>query len=271
MTSQLEKLCALEDKFEKMSGDFHGKVEGAYDQLSTELDGWQDILEADQDRHTHEKAVIHQVWRLQEERIKLNVGGQYFETSLSTLRRDPNSMLAAMFSGNGMISRDPDGSYFIDRDSTYFRLVLNYLRDLRIPPSVQEDSKIMEELMQEAMFYRIKDLLKLRWANLSVITQEGLWKVYPVESTRTLLHFVDKDLSNLDFSGYRLDSRSCFSGCNLENSSFGSAWFIADAEHAMDFTNSFMWGTQFPALGSAQRPFGVQIRFDGAVVDEMIA
>ncbi|KAI9024419.1 BTB/POZ protein [Phycomyces nitens] len=147
MTGQLEKLCALE------------------------VDGWKDILEADQERHTHEKAVIHQVWRLQEERIKLNVGGQYFETSLSTLRRDPNSLLAAMFSGNGMISRDPDGSYFIDRDSTYFRLVLNYLRDLRIPPSIQEDPKIMEELMQEAMFYRLKDLLKLRWANLPVITQ----------------------------------------------------------------------------------------------------
>jgi hypothetical protein len=28
------------------------------------------------------------------------VGGQVFETSLTTLRRDPNSMLASMFGGN---------------------------------------------------------------------------------------------------------------------------------------------------------------------------
>lgn len=27
---------------------------------------------------------------------------------------------------------DVDNSYFIDRDSTYFRLVLNYLRDLKV-------------------------------------------------------------------------------------------------------------------------------------------
>ena len=31
--------------------------------------------------------------------VKLNVGGKRFTTSLQTLARDPNSMLAAMFSG----------------------------------------------------------------------------------------------------------------------------------------------------------------------------
>jgi hypothetical protein len=31
--------------------------------------------------------------------MRLSVGGQHFETSLETLCKDPNSMLAAMFSG----------------------------------------------------------------------------------------------------------------------------------------------------------------------------
>ena len=31
--------------------------------------------------------------------VKLNVGGHHFTTSLQTLTKDPNSMLAAMFSG----------------------------------------------------------------------------------------------------------------------------------------------------------------------------
>ena len=31
--------------------------------------------------------------------MRLSVGGVHFETSLETLQKDPNSMLAAMFSG----------------------------------------------------------------------------------------------------------------------------------------------------------------------------
>ncbi|XP_035522585.1 BTB/POZ domain-containing protein KCTD7-like [Morone saxatilis] len=52
--------------------------------------------------------------------ISLNVGGTYFTTRLSTLRRFEDTMLAAMFSGRHYIPRDADGRYFIDRDGTYF-------------------------------------------------------------------------------------------------------------------------------------------------------
>ena len=34
-----------------------------------------------------------------------------------------------MVSGRHSITREPDGSFFIDRDGTYFRYILNYLRD----------------------------------------------------------------------------------------------------------------------------------------------
>ncbi|KAA8586529.1 hypothetical protein FQN60_000365 [Etheostoma spectabile] len=52
--------------------------------------------------------------------ISLNVGGTYFTTRLSTLRRYDDTMLAAMFSGRHCIPRDSEGRYFIDRDGTYF-------------------------------------------------------------------------------------------------------------------------------------------------------
>lgn len=52
--------------------------------------------------------------------ISLNVGGAYFTTRLSTLRRFEDTMLAAMFSGRHYIPRDADGRYFIDRDGAYF-------------------------------------------------------------------------------------------------------------------------------------------------------
>ena len=56
-----------------------------------------------------------------EKTIKLNVGGVLYKTSLTTLVKDPNSMLAVMFSGRFELQVDEDGSYFIDRDGELFR------------------------------------------------------------------------------------------------------------------------------------------------------
>ena len=58
--------------------------------------------------------------------IKLNVGGQYFTTTLQTLTKDKGSMLHAMFSSRFDSKPAEDGSYFIDRDGTHFRYILNY-------------------------------------------------------------------------------------------------------------------------------------------------
>ena len=89
--------------------------------------------------------------------VKLNVGGSHFTTSLQTLTRDPNSMLAAMFSGRHEVETTEDGSFFIDRDGTYFRFILNYLRngELILP----EGAKFLEELEVEARFYQVQGLL----------------------------------------------------------------------------------------------------------------
>jgi BTB/POZ domain len=57
-----------------------------------------------------------------EEIISLNVGGQVFVTTTTTLRNDTKSMLYAMFSGKYQ-KKDFKGSYFIDRDGKYFRCI----------------------------------------------------------------------------------------------------------------------------------------------------
>ena len=61
--------------------------------------------------------------------VRLSVGGAHFETSIDTLKKDSTSMLAAMFSGRHSTAIDEDGRYFIDRDGTHFRHILNFLRD----------------------------------------------------------------------------------------------------------------------------------------------
>ena len=65
-------------------------------------------------------------------KILLDIGGWRFTTRLSTLTcgMAAGSMLATMFSGRYALDQDSeDGSYFIDRDGTYFGYVLNFLRD----------------------------------------------------------------------------------------------------------------------------------------------
>ena len=49
--------------------------------------------------------------------VELNVGGQHFTTSVQTLRKDPNSMLAAMFSGKFDTKPSKDHLYRPRRNS----------------------------------------------------------------------------------------------------------------------------------------------------------
>ena len=89
--------------------------------------------------------------------IELNVGGQRFTTSLQTLIKDPGSMLYGMFSGRFDSKPAKDGSYFIDRDGTHFRYILNYLRtgNLLLP----DDKLVRKELLEEAEFYQISGIV----------------------------------------------------------------------------------------------------------------
>jgi len=63
------------------------------------------------------------------------VGGRHFDTTLTTLLKYEDSMLAAMFSGRHLVVKDEEGRYFIERDGANFGHILNFLRDSsRLPP-----------------------------------------------------------------------------------------------------------------------------------------
>ena len=70
----------------------------------------------------------------------------------------PGSTLHVMFSGRFDTKPDEDGTYFIDRDGTHFRYVLNYLRtgELVVP----DDKIIRHELLIEAKFYQVEGMIK---------------------------------------------------------------------------------------------------------------
>ena len=81
--------------------------------------------------------------------ITLDVGGQHFITSKSTLSKDPHSLLAHIV----RYDLETDDSTFIDRDGTHFRYILNFLRDgTRVPPSNPDHLK---ELQKEAEYFQV--------------------------------------------------------------------------------------------------------------------
>ena len=121
-----------------------------------------DMLQREAARLRHEQRAIDAMSKKFEHihftsTIQLNVGGHRFTTSLQTLTKDPNSMLAAMFSGKFEMKPTDDGAFFIDRDGTHFRFILNYLRngELILP----EGATFVKELEAEAKFYQIQGIL----------------------------------------------------------------------------------------------------------------
>ena len=64
--------------------------------------------------------------------VTLNVGGQIFQTTMHTLTKYPDSMLATMFrhskSGLSPLPKTQEGHYFLDADPDFFKVILNWLR-----------------------------------------------------------------------------------------------------------------------------------------------
>ncbi|PFX18198.1 BTB/POZ domain-containing protein KCTD6 [Stylophora pistillata] len=89
--------------------------------------------------------------------LKPNVGGHFFSTSLATVTKDPGSMLHAMFSGRFDTKSGEDGSYFVDRDGTHFRYILNYLRTGKLV--LPDDKVVRKELLTEAEFYQVEGII----------------------------------------------------------------------------------------------------------------
>jgi hypothetical protein len=105
-----------------------------------------------------EKAATEKAHAFQTRKILLDVGGHKFTTSRQTLVSVPDTYLASLFSGRYELTPDDKGAYFIDRDGTHFRHILNHLRD---SGSVKLSSGVVaaarEELAVEASFYGLLD------------------------------------------------------------------------------------------------------------------
>ena len=86
--------------------------------------------------------------------VKFNVGGQIFQTTVLTLTKYSESMLAAMFNyediGMSPMPKTEEGHFFLDADPDYFKIILNWLRYGKI--TTDDPCQIKGGLISEGIF-----------------------------------------------------------------------------------------------------------------------
>ena len=146
-------------------------------QLEEKLSSWSTSMTKREHEFLELKKVSTKYEFQDGEIIKLNVGGVIFAVSKETLTQklikpsksletthyDPNYFNSLVSGLHNLIKDSNDESIFIDRDPTYFRYILNYLRsggDVKnfVLPS---DNHALESLFVEARYYSMDGLTEL--------------------------------------------------------------------------------------------------------------
>jgi len=95
--------------------------------------------------------------------IGLNIGGCKFTTTAGTINKE-NWLVSAIVSGKEKCTRDDEGNFFLDRDSTHFEKFLNCLRASEEEPYQLDvpsfGSAAFRELYAESGYYRFEPFLK---------------------------------------------------------------------------------------------------------------
>ncbi|KAI6660055.1 hypothetical protein LOD99_14396 [Oopsacas minuta] len=164
--------------------------------------------------------------------VELNVGGHYFCTSLATLLLRPDSYFVDIFKRKPELASSTK-PIFIDRDGTYFRYILNFLRGCSDLPG---DKQFLREILAEANFYQLSTLeesIKNKLSSQSTITQNqlenGILKaVKGVVNAPVHLDF--KDLRGILFKDLVFNETIDFERSNLSDAVFQNCKFKKQAK-----------------------------------------
>jgi hypothetical protein len=118
--------------------------------------------------------------------VTFNVGGTKFQARLATINNLKYHMLASLVSERfnvGTLERE----YFIDREPTYFRFILNYLRDRKV--SLPSSLPILYQLLVEAEYYQIQPLLVLIENTIVDLQEKNSNKILVITRKKGYLHF----------------------------------------------------------------------------------
>jgi len=146
------------------------------------------------------------------ENVKIDIGGRIFKTSLKTLRKESDSVLASMFSKKCDLKKEDDGSFFIDRDGTFFHHILDFLRDGKLSEDILEDYG--SQIQKEAEFYGLLGLkeqinnynhVKLNVGGREFVVTRDVLKQYPQSIFGSMLSGKACAFKKRDDSSYDID------------------------------------------------------------------
>ncbi|KAJ3272781.1 BTB/POZ domain-containing protein kctd6 [Borealophlyctis nickersoniae] len=96
----------------------------------------------------------------QKKKVKLDIGGQIFSISLSTLLSAKEGFFNSLFREEWNVQPGEDGTIFIDRDPTVYRYIFNYLRE-GSAFLVPDDTFTLNCVKHEAAFLGLDGLEKV--------------------------------------------------------------------------------------------------------------
>ncbi|RWS27009.1 BTB/POZ domain-containing protein KCTD9-like protein [Leptotrombidium deliense] len=186
--------------------------------------------------------------------VFLNVGGQIFSTTRSTIiSKEPESMIARMFSSEPMMCPSPqdvNGAYLIDRSPTYFEPILGYLRHGEL---ILDKNINPQGVLEEAKFYGILSLIPILESIISAedmpdvdpnsipLTRQDVIKALISTPASSELRFQGVNLTGADLS--RLDLRNInFKYANLKGARLSGANLSYSCLERADLSGSNMEG-----------------------------
>lgn len=126
-------------------------------------------------------------------RVRLDIGGQTFVTTVETLRSQP-SLLSELFSGKFPLQKDQDGYYFFDRDNLVFGYLLSFLSGQEV--TVLDPSE-RQMLIEEAEFFEVQGLLDQLEDNPQTSADRTMAKPIQLEEEEPFLTMSHPELDSL--------------------------------------------------------------------------
>lgn len=266
----MEKFKKREEMLQKAAGElemskrkFEEKINIEWAKLQHETQEQRRVIQEEKSKLEEEKQKMQDIYDIQCSHIKLDVGGHIYSTSLSTLTRDKSSMLAVMFSGRHKLVLSKENTYFIDRDGTYFRYILNYLRgDLHLDV-LPDDETVLKQIQREADYFQLSGLYEMIESILTPTPQAPDYtqdyvdcllhtkttESMPVEHknlrnmTKCNLNFDKRNLSGLSFIHAAFVHNVSFAGAKLRETSFYGCEFGSNVK--VDFSHADLTGADF--------------------------